>query len=162
MIAVYAGSFDPFTFGHASVVREALALFDEVICLVAVHPTKTPLFSVEDRLRFIRETVPSPRVRTAFTRGYAVQFAREAAAQVLVRGVRDATDSAYEIELAHANRQLAPEISTVFVPADTQLAKVSSSELKLMAAAGSSISHLCHPSVELALRQAAQSTAVNE
>lgn len=153
MKAVYAGSFDPITFGHRNVIEAAAALFEELIVLVAVHPTKSPLFSVEDRLAFIRLTVAHlARVSAASYEGYTVEYARSIGATYLVRGVRDGTDAAYETTLARINRELAPEVSTIFIPADTHLAEVSSSGLKQRASRHECIRGLCHPEVEVALR----------
>lgn len=152
--AVYAGSFDPVTLGHRSVVARAAAMFDHVICLVAVHPTKQPLFPAEKRVELLRQTLSDlGNVSADQFAGYTVNFARISDAGVLIRGVRGASDADYETRLAHLNHDLDPEITTVFVPADRGLADVSSSELKRMATEGQDLRRFCHPLVEQALAE---------
>ncbi len=148
-IAVYAGTFDPMTLGHLSVLEEALRLFDHVIVLVAINDQKTPLFAEEERLELARCTVAhlGDRVSVAATRGLVVDEARVRGARHLVRGVRGATDAEHETRLAQLNRGLAPEIATVFVPAREDLASVSSTDLKARIARGEDASRYAHPEV---------------
>lgn len=151
---MYAGTFDPVTLGHRSVVVRAAAMFEHVICLVAVHPTKQVLFTADQRVALLRQTLADlANVSAAHFTGYTVEFARQRGAGVLIRGVRGASDADYETQLAHLNQDLAPEITTVFVPADRDLADVSSSQLKRMASAGQDITRFCHPLVARALRK---------
>jgi len=148
-IAIYAGTFDPITRGHLSVIERAAVLFDRLIVVVAVNPDKHPLFSVEERRQLIEEVTRRwPNVSCGATSGFVVHTAREHDARYLVRGVRGATEVAAEIELANANRALAPEIETIFVPAHPELSEVSSSRLKALAAAGEDLSRYCPPEVE--------------
>ncbi len=153
-IAVYAGSFDPITRGHWSVLEKAAPMFETLVCLVAVHPTKTPLLSPQQRVDLIRQvTVDLPNVRADSCSGYTVEYARRIGARVLVRGIRDGSDADYETSLAQANRELAPEIVSIFVPADKELARVSSSALRRLAEAGKDLTRFCHPVVADTLRQ---------
>jgi len=143
-IAVYPGTFDPITTGHVSVVREAVRLFAHVRVLIAVHPTKQPLFSLEERIELAREVLGvMPTVSVDGTRGLVVEYARAIGASVLLRGLRGAADAAYETELAQQNRQIAPEIATVMLPAEPRLSAVSSSELKARAQRGEPIDEYC-------------------
>lgn len=152
-IAVYPGTFDPITTGHISVIRQAVRLFAHVRVLVAVHPRKEPLFSLEERVALAREVLGAmPTVSVDGTRGLVVEYARAIAASVLVRGLRGAADAAYETELAQTNREIAPEIATVFLPAEPRLSMVSSSELKARAARGEPIDEYCPPLVAARLR----------
>lgn len=147
-IAVYPGTFDPITTGHLSVVREAVRLFAHVRLLVAVHPRKEPLFDLEERIALTREAVgPMPTVSVDGTEGMVVDYARAIGATVLVRGLRDAADAAYETRMAQTNRNLAAEIMTVMLVAEPSLSRVSSSELKRRAGAGEPIAEFCPPSV---------------
>ncbi|MCB9594962.1 MAG: pantetheine-phosphate adenylyltransferase [Sandaracinaceae bacterium] len=147
-IAVYAGTFDPFTFGHLSVVKEAVRLFSHVRVLVAVHPTKEPLFDLAERIAMAREVVGRmPTVSCDGTAGMVVDYAREIGGTVLVRGLRGEADAAYETRLAQNNRELGPEILTVMLPAEPALSVVSSTELKRRARAGEPIESFCPPVV---------------
>lgn len=147
-IAIYAGTFDPITTGHLSVVKEGVRLFAHVRLLIAVHPHKEPLFSLEERIELARDAVgPMPTVSVDGTDGYVVEYARAIGATVLVRGLRGAADAAYETELAQQNRALAPEITTVMLPAEPSLSMVSSSELKARAERGEDISAFAPPIV---------------
>lgn len=154
-IAVYAGTFDPVTLGHVSVIRRASELFDRLHVVVAENPSKKPHFALEERLEFLRDAASEQRnVSVSFTAGFVVDYALNIGARVLVRGVRGATDAEYEAELAAANRRLAPSIQTVFLPADPELSKLSSSRLKELAALGMDVSAYATPRVVRALNAA--------
>jgi pantetheine-phosphate adenylyltransferase len=147
-LAVYAGTFDPITLGHLSVVGRGARLFDRLFVLVAVNPGKQPLFSVEERVDLLREVCARfENVECAGTDGYVVHFARAHGARYLIRGVRGSTDVESEMALADLNRELAPEIETVFVPAHPGLSEVSSSRLKELARNGGDISKYCPPEI---------------
>ena len=153
-VAVYAGTFDPVTAGHLSVIERADLLFDRTIVLVAVNPTKAPLFSVDERLAMTREaTGHLRRVECAVTDGWVVDYARAHRAGFLIRGVRGATDAEYETALAQMNHTVAPEITTVFLPAHSDLSEVSSTRLKKLAGLGQDIRPYCPVGVERRLRE---------
>lgn len=143
-IAIYAGTFDPITTGHVSVVREAVRLFAHVRVLVAVHPTKVPLFTLEERVELAQAVLGvMPTVSVDGKPGLVVEYARTIGASVLLRGLRGAADATYETELAQQNREIAPEIATVMLPAEPRLSSVSSSELKARAERGEPIDDYC-------------------
>jgi pantetheine-phosphate adenylyltransferase len=143
-IAVYAGTFDPITSGHLSVVRQAARLFSHLRVLVAVNPEKSTLFSPEDRLEMIRQVVGViPNVSADRTLGLVVEYCREIGAAFLVRGIRGETDAGFETQLAQANRVIAPEICTILLPAEQHLSSVSSSGVKQMFGKGEDISPYC-------------------
>lgn len=151
--AVYAGSFDPITHGHLSVIERAAPAFGKLLVLVAVNPDKKYLFTSEERVAFVREvTRHLPNVDVEFTSGLVVDFARERGAGFLVRGLRDTRDFEAELKLAALNQSLAPELTTIFVPADPELAKVSSSDAKAIAARRGELGGVVPPSVAEALR----------
>jgi len=153
-IAVYAGSFDPITAGHLSVVRQAARLFSHVRLLVAVNPEKSGLFDADERQALIAQAIAAmPNVSVGATTGFVVQYAREIAATFLVRGIRGASDAGFETDLAQQNRVLAPEITTILLPASAELAQVSSSGLKERARRGEPLSPFCPPAVAEALRR---------
>lgn len=152
-IAVYAGSFDPPTLGHLSVLHAAVKLFPHVRVLVAVNPNKRTLFTADERVQMLREaTARYPNVTVDFTEGLVAEYARSIGGSVLIRGVRGATDAQFEMELAQQNRLIAPELDTVFVPAEASLSEVSSTALKERARAGDDVSTLCPPAVLERLR----------
>ncbi|MDR2430019.1 MAG: pantetheine-phosphate adenylyltransferase [Puniceicoccales bacterium] len=113
--AVYPGTFDPLTLGHIDVLRRACRLFDHVILAIAPGgDTKCPLFSLDERLAMAREAIAdTPNASVEPLPGLTVSLARERGAITLVRGLRKFTDFEYEFDLAHTNRQLAPDIETI-------------------------------------------------
>ncbi|MDP3500414.1 MAG: pantetheine-phosphate adenylyltransferase [Myxococcales bacterium] len=151
-VAVYAGTFDPVTFGHLDVITKAAALVDVLHVLVAVNPQKATWFSIDERERLLRSVCPAG-VRVASTQGMVVDFAKSVGATWLVRGVRSTTDATAELELAALNAGLAPDITTIFVTADPTLSEVSSSGLKAMAARGGALENVCPPAVAKAVRE---------
>jgi pantetheine-phosphate adenylyltransferase len=151
-IGLYAGSFDPVTLGHEDIVARALRLVDRLVVAVAANATKTPLFSAADRTAFLRETVGGDRVDVREFGGLLVDLARDVGATVLVRGVRGVTDFDYEVLMARMNRQLAPEIETVFLTPAAELAHVSSTYVRDIARHGGDVSRLVRPLVADALR----------
>jgi pantetheine-phosphate adenylyltransferase len=153
-VALYAGTFDPLTRGHLSVIERAAGLFDGLLVVVAVNPDKRPLFSVEERVDMGRDAVWTwPNVECTSTDGYVVELARARGARYLVRGVRSCTDVEAEIALANVNRELAPELETVFVPAHPELSEVSSSRLKELVRQGADISRYCPADIAARLRR---------
>jgi len=133
-IAVYPGSFDPITLGHLNVMERASRLFDRLIVGIGINIEKETLFSAEERQRMIHDTpahLENVEIRT-FT-GLAVGFVKQCGARIMVRGVRPITDIAAELTMMMANRRLAPDVETLFMIADGELAHVSSSLIKQIA-----------------------------
>lgn len=127
---MYAGSFDPFTRGHADIVNRGLALFDKVIIAIGVNESKRCLFSSEQRQRQIRYFYRSePRVEVLTYDGLTVDFAQEQGVRFLLRGVRSSTDMEYERTLADLNRHIA-SMETVLLPASQQLTHISSTVVR--------------------------------
>ena len=133
-IAVYPGSFDPITLGHLDVMQRASRLFDKLIVGVGVNIEKVPLFDPQERQDLIRAaTAHLPNIEIREFHGLAVAFVKECNARVMLRGVRPITDIAAELTMMMANRRLAPEVETLFMIADGDLAHVSSSLIKEIA-----------------------------
>jgi pantetheine-phosphate adenylyltransferase len=133
-VAVYPGSFDPITLGHLNVMERASKLFDRLIVGVGVNVEKETMFSADERLTLIRGAaghLQNIEIRT-FT-GLAVTFVKQCGARIMVRGVRPITDIAAELTMMMANRRLAPDVETLFMIADGELAHVSSSLIKQIA-----------------------------
>jgi pantetheine-phosphate adenylyltransferase len=152
-IAVYPGTFDPITNGHLDILNRALALFDKVIVTIAVNQRKAPLFSVEERIQFIRDAMPHANGRLEFASfdGLLVDFCRDHGATVIVRGLRALADFEYEFQFAHMNRRLAPAVDTVFFMTDERNHYVSSSLVKEVASLGGDVNGLVPPAVVTAL-----------
>jgi len=152
-IAVYPGTFDPITNGHLDILNRALALFDKVIVTIAVNQRKGPVFTVEERIEFIREAMPHADGRLEFAAfdGLLVDFCRDNGATVIVRGLRALADFEYEFQFAHMNRRLAPGVDTVFFMTDERNHYVSSSLVKEVASLGGDINGLVPPAVVTAL-----------
>ncbi len=139
-VAIYAGTFDPITNGHLSVIEQAARLFDQLVVLIAVNPAKVPMFSVEERLAMMREsTAHLVNVSSDATEDMVVAYAAAHRASALIRGVRGATDVECETELARMNGLLAPEVTTLFIPASADLSEISSSALKRLAREGADV-----------------------
>ena len=154
--AIYAGSFDPMTMGHAGIAERAARLFEELIICVYDSPlSKTLLFSTEDRVALAEastEHLSNVRV-TTYARDLTVNLARQLGATAMIRGLRNANDLVAETELAQMNRELDPEIETIFILTSAEHQFVSSSLLKEAASLGGDISGLVSPAVAEALRQ---------
>jgi len=154
-IAVYPGSFDPFTNGHLDVVDRALGIFDRVIVAVAANPEKRqPLFTVEERVKLIEESLKGRKSVevTSFT-GLTVEFARSRGATTLVKGLRAYSDFDAELQQALMNRKLAPDIHTVFLMSGFAHIFVSSSILKDIASYGGKVADLVPPPIARALKE---------
>lgn len=126
-VALYPGTFDPFTLGHLDVLERALHLFDRIEVTVAVNADKKSLFSIEERCELIRKCIQHlDRVDVAAHEGLIADRAREAGAIALVRGLRQVSDFDYEMRMALANRELHSGLETVFMPASGTHAFISS------------------------------------
>ena len=154
-IAVYPGSFDPFTNGHLDVVERALNIFDRVIVAVAANPEKRqPLFTVEERIKLIEESLKGRKgVEVTSFKGLTVEFARSLGATTLIKGLRAYSDFDAELQQALMNRKLAPDIHTVFLMSGFAHIFVSSSILKDIASYGGKVDDLVPPPVARALKE---------
>jgi len=152
-VGVYPGSFDPVTRGHEDLIRRSLAFVDRVIVAVAVNVAKQPLFTLEERVSLLRETIRLPEVEIRSFDGLLVDFARSVGAAVIVRGLRAVSDFEYEFQMALMNRTLAPTLETVFLVPAFDLTYLSSSLVREVARFGGDVSQLVQPSVQQALRK---------
>jgi len=154
VIVLYPGTFDPITNGHTDLVRRATRLCDKVVVAVAASIRKTPCFALEDRVALAEGALSEiDRVEVRAFEGLTVDFARECGARAILRGLRAVSDFEYEFQLASMNRNLAPEIETLFLTPSEQHAFVSSSLVKEIARLGGDVSHFVNARVCEALKK---------
>src|SRR5687768_18200580 len=153
-IAVYPGTFDPITNGHADLVARAAPLFDRVVVGIAESAGKGPALPLAERIALAREALA--KIPNVEVRGFAsllANFVRELGAGVILRGLRAVSDFEYEFQLASMNRHLIPEVETLFLTPAEQYSFISSSLVREIARLGGDVSGFVHPSVQRALRQ---------
>jgi pantetheine-phosphate adenylyltransferase len=150
--AVYAGSFDPATYGHTAIIERASRLYEKVTVAVGVNPKKSGLFTPEERCELLRETLASlPNVEVDAFQGLLIDYCKRIQAGVIVRGLRLLTDFEYEFQLGLANREIAGEIETVFLLTEHKYVWVSSSLVKEIAANGGDVTRYVPAAMERAL-----------
>ena len=151
-LAVYPGTFDPITNGHADILRRSLSIFDRVVVALAENIRKAPLFTIDERKAMIVEALGrDPRLEVDAFQGLLVDYCRKRGAQVVIRGLRALADFEYEFQLAHMNRHLAPELETMFLMTSEESFYVSSSLVKEVALMGGDVSRMVPPAVVAAL-----------
>lgn len=151
--AVYAGSFDPVTLGHTGIIERAARLYRQVTVAIGVNPGKKGIFSTAERIQMLEEAlVGLPNVKVSAFEGLLIEYCRSQGAGVIVRGLRLLTDFEYEFQLGLANRDLAPELETVFMMTKAEHVYVSSSLVKQIAENGGDFTRYVPPSVVKALR----------
>ena len=154
IIAIYPGSFDPFTNGHLDLVERGIRLVDRLIIGILRNDQKEALFSVDERIAMATDVVDGiPNVEVAAFDGLLVEFAARSGASVIIRGIRAISDYEYELQMALMNRRLRPDIETVFLMAGEAHSFISSRLVKEVIRLGGNISGLVPPSVEGRLRK---------
>lgn len=150
---LYPGTFDPITKGHGDLIERASRLFDHVIIAVAASPKKNPLFSLEQRVALAQEvTKHLPNVEVVGFSTLLAHFVKEQKANVFLRGLRAVSDFEYEFQLANMNRQLAPDVESMFLTPSEKYSFISSTLVREIAALGGDISKFVHPAVADAWR----------
>ncbi len=153
-VALFPGSFDPFTNGHLDLARRAAAIFDRVIVAVAHNPAKQSLFTREERVALIEGALGDTRTVTAMHfDGLVVECARRVGAQVMVRGLRAVSDFEFEFQMALMNRRLSPDLEVAFLMPSQEFTYLNSTLVKEVARHGGRIRGLVPPNVERALKQ---------
>ncbi len=133
-IAVYPGSFDPITYGHLDIIRRAAEVFDKVIVGVLKNQSKSPLFNFEERANMIWEVVKNyPNVEVVSFQGLLIEFTKKMHADVIVRGIRAVSDFEYELMMAQTNKQLHPDVETMFFATSAKYSFLSSSTVRELA-----------------------------
>jgi pantetheine-phosphate adenylyltransferase len=153
VVAIYPGSFDPITSGHLDVVARGSRLFDRLIVSILRNESKSPLFTVEERMEMLSEAVaPYKNVEVDSFDGLLAAYAMKKGARGILRGIRAISDYEFELQMALMNRRLQPELETIFLPAGEQYSFVSSRLVKEVIRLGGDIAGLVPPAVERRLR----------
>lgn len=154
MLAVYPGSFDPITLGHLDVIERGCKLFEHVVVAVSRNLNKVPLFSVEERIALIRNcTQHLPNLQIDSFDILTVNYVQARQGNVLLRGLRVLSDFEYELQMAHTNKSLVPQIETVFLATSNEYSFLSSSLVKEIAKFGGSVAHLVPANVAIELEK---------
>jgi pantetheine-phosphate adenylyltransferase len=151
-IAVYPGTFDPITLGHEDIVRRAAILFDELIVAVAGSTNKSTLFSLDERVSLAKKAFDEPNIKVVGFDGLLMQFVQEQGAQMVIRGLRAASDFEFEFQLAGMNRKLYPKLETLFLTPSEQYMFVSSSLVREVARLGGDVNQFVSPYVVSAIK----------
>ena len=152
--AIYAGTFDPVTYGHIDIIRRALEVFPEIIVAVAHNPQKNPLFSLKERVDMVKKA--TRQIKGAAVEGFGglvVDFARKKKINVIIRGLRMISDFEYEFQMALTNRKLAADIETIFLMPQESYCYLSSKLLKEAASLGANLSDFVPDFVEKAIKR---------
>jgi pantetheine-phosphate adenylyltransferase len=158
-IGLYPGTFDPVTLGHLDIIKRAVKLVDHLVIGIANNPSKTQLFSLDERIAMLkRETAPlagdgRATIEVAIFDSLLIQFARKVGARVIIRGLRAVSDFEYEFQMVGMNQRLDPEIETVFLMADPRHQAIASRLVKEIASFGGDVSQFTTPAVAEALKQ---------
>ena len=149
MVAIYPGSFDPVTNGHLDIIRRAASFSDDLIVGVLNNKAKTPLFSVEERVKMLCEvTRDMKNVKVVPFEGLLIEFAKQMDAKVIIRGLRAVTDFEYELQMSQTNHKLNPNIETLFMTTSLEYSFLSSSTVRELASFGGDISQFVPKYVE--------------
>ena len=150
--AIYPGSFDPVTFGHLDIITRSSKIVDELI--IGVLKAKTPLFSVEERVKMLKEvTKDLGNVKVVPFDGLLVEFARQQKARLVIRGLRAITDFEYEIQMSQTNHKLEPEVETMFLTTNLKYSYLSSTIVREVAAFGGDISQFVPETVAKSIKE---------
>lgn len=151
---IYPGTFDPVTYGHVDIVRRAVELFEEVIVTVAKNPSKTALFSVEERVEMLKESLKEfDRVRIDSFGGLVVDHAKNVGAIGIIRGLRAVSDFEYEFQMALMNRKLAGEITTILLMPHARYTYLNSTIVRNLAQFHGNVAEFVPPIVEKMLKE---------
>ncbi|MEF8700629.1 MAG: pantetheine-phosphate adenylyltransferase [Candidatus Accumulibacter sp. UW26] len=153
-VAIYAGTFDPMTRGHEDLVRRAACLFDRVIVAIAQNQPKRPFFSLAERVEMAQAVLaPYPNAEVCGFDGLLMDFLHAKGAKVIIRGLRAVSDFDYEFQLAGMNRNLFPEVETVFLTPGEQYLFISATMVREIAVLGGDVSKFVQPTVQVRLAQ---------
>lgn len=152
-VAIYPGSFDPPTYGHMNIVERGLKIFKKVIVAVALNTSKKTLLIPEERVKLLKKLFKNKKnVEVDFFEGLLVNYAQSKKAKVVLRGLRTVADYEYELQMSFSNKNLYPEMETLFMMTESRYSHISSTIIKEIAFFGGSIKNLVHPDVEKAIQ----------
>ena len=152
--AIYPGSFDPITKGHIDVLKKAAKIFDKVIIAVSINPSKKGMFSIDERIRLIKESVKGiDGVETDYFEGLTAKYAKEKGAKAIIRGLRAVSDFEYEMQMAQMNNSLYDDIETVFLVPKSKYNFISSSIVKEVSSLGGDIDKFVTEPVSKSLKE---------
>ncbi|HIE49408.1 MAG TPA: pantetheine-phosphate adenylyltransferase [Gammaproteobacteria bacterium] len=152
--ALYPGTFDPVTLGHIDLIERALHLFDEVTVAIATSESKTPVFTLEERIDHIQTIFEgNKRIKVIGFTGLVVDLAKEEESKILIRGLRAVSDFEYEFQMANMNRAMSPDLESVFLTPKAKFSFLSSTLVREIASMGGEISSFVDPIIEEALKK---------
>ncbi|MEW6144769.1 MAG: pantetheine-phosphate adenylyltransferase [Thermodesulfobacteriota bacterium] len=153
-VAIYPGSFDPFTKGHQNIIERGVRVFGQVVVAVAHNTSKKTIFTLEERVELLNEIFRGREdVRVDYFEGLLVDYAKKMGTNVVLRGMRTVSDFEYELQMALANKTLSPELETVFMVTDSEYSHISSSVIREVVSLGGSAVHMVPQIVETKLRE---------
>lgn len=153
-VAIYPGSFDPFTNGHKNIIERGVRVFDQVIVAVAHNTTKKTVFTVEERVEIISEVFKDREdVKVDYFEGLLVDYIKRMGTNIVLRGMRTVSDFEFEMQIALANKTLSSELETVFMVTDNEFSHISSTVIKEVTSLGGTVSHMVPEVVEKRLRE---------
>ena len=153
-IAIYPGSFDPFTYGHENIIERSVKVFDQIIVAVAHNTSKKTIFTVEERVEILNGVFRDrDDVKVDYFEGLLVDYIKKMGTNVVLRGMRTVSDFEFEMQMALANKTLSSELETVFMVTDSEFSHISSSVIKEVVSLNGSASHMVPKIVETRLRE---------
>ena len=154
LTGIYPGSFDPVTYGHLDIIKRSAEMVDELVVGVLNNKAKTPLFSVEERVKMLNDVVKDlPNVKVMSFEGLLVDFARKVDAQIIVRGLRAVTDFEYELQMSQTNHKLSPNVETMFLTTSIEYSYLSSTTVREIAAFGGDVTQFVPQAVAVELEK---------
>lgn len=153
-IAIYPGSFDPFTYGHENIIERSVKVFDQIIVAVAHNTSKKTIFTVAERVEILNEVFKNrDDVKVDYFEGLLVEYIKKMGTNIVLRGMRTVSDFEFEMQMALANKTLSSELETVFMVTDSEFSHISSSVIKEVVSLNGSASHMVPEIVETRLRE---------
>jgi len=153
-VAIYPGSFDPFTKGHQNIIERGVRVFGQVVVAVAHNTSKKTIFTLDERVQLLNKIFRGRKdVKVDYFEGLLVDYAKKMGTNIVLRGMRTVSDFEYELQMALANKTLSPELETVFMVTDSEFSHISSSVIREVVSLGGSAAHMVPQIVEIKLKE---------